>query len=367
VLDRGLEYLPADETLAERRAKGAGLTRPEIAVLTCYVKGQLKLDLLASDVPEEPYLARSLEDAFPARLCARYPEALQQHMLRREIVATQLANDVVDLMGINFVERLRQSTGAAAPAVVRAYVAARDAFELHRWWAAVEALDDAVPAALQLEVFADLQRLIRLATRWFLQNRRGTLDARAEAAAFAAPVREIRDAMQHHVQGEQRLAWERRNEELRQGGLPAELAAVFAGSSMLIGALGMVEVARVQGLPVTDVASVAFDLNERLGFYWFGKQITALKVENHWQAVARESFLDELDWQVRAIVAMASRGAAGGGDVAARVKRWQDAQAPAIARWRRLVGEIRDARTQDYAMYAVAVRGLLQLAQPVAP
>jgi glutamate dehydrogenase len=112
---------------------------------------------------------------------------------------------------------------------------------------------------------------------------------------------------------------------------------------------------------------VAFDLNERLGFYWFGKQITALKVENQWQAVARESFLDELDWQVRAIVAMAARGAAGGGDIAARVKRWQDAQAPAIARWRRLVGEIRDARTQDYAMYAVAVRGLLQLAQPVAP
>jgi glutamate dehydrogenase len=254
-------------------------------------------------------------------------------------------------------------------AIVRAFVMAREVLDLHRWWGEVEALDNAVPAAVQLEVLADLQRLTRLAARWFVHNRRGVTDASAEVEAFAAPVRAIRDRMCDYVTGQQRLAWERRHEELLQAGLPPALATAFAGSTMLIGALGMADAARTHGLAVEEVARVAFALNERLDFYWFGKQITALKVEDHWQALARESFLDELDWQVRAIVAMVAGGAGAGAgegeDIDERLARWEATRAPAIARWRRMVAAIRDSRTQDYAMYAVAVRALLQLAQPV--
>ncbi len=365
-LDRALEFLPADEALEERRLGGRGLTRPELAVLSCYVKGRLKLDILACDVPEEAYFARALERAFPARLCERYRERLPQHALRREIIATQLANDIVDLMGITFIERMQQSTNAPVAAIVRAFVMAREVLDLHRWWGEVEALDNAVPAAVQLEVLADLQRLTRLAARWFVHNRRGVTDASAEVEAFAAPVRAIRDRMCDYVTGQQRLAWERRHEELLQAGLPPALATAFAGSTMLIGALGMADAARTHGLAVEEVARVAFALNERLDFYWFGKQITALKVEDHWQALARESFLDELDWQVRAIVAMVAGGAGEGEDIDERLARWEATRAPAIERWRRMVAAIRDSRTQDYAMYAVAVRALLQLAQPVA-
>ncbi len=337
-----------------------------MALLSCYVKGRLKLDILASDLPEDPFLSRALESAFPARLCERYRDRLQQHALRREIVATQLANDVVDLMGITFIDRMQQSTDAPVAAIVRAWVVAREVLDLHRWWGEVEALDNAVPAALQLDVLADLQRLTRLAARWFIQNRRGVLEARAEVEAFAAPVRAIRDRMCDYVMGEQRLAWERRHEELLQAGLPPGLAAAFAGSTMLIGALGMADAARTHGLAVEEVARVAFALNERLDFHWFGKQITALKVEDYWQALARESFLDELDWQVRAIVALVAGGAGEGNGIDERVASWEATRAPAIERWRRMVAAIRDSRTQDYAMYAVAVRALLQLAQPVA-
>jgi len=366
-LDRGLEFLPTDEALEERRSAGRGLTRPEIALLGCYVKGQLKLDLLASDAPEDPWLARYLEHAFPARLCERFRGALQQHMLRREIIVTQLANDIVDFMGINFVERVQQSTAAPPAAIVRAWAIASAVFELPGSWASVEALDGSVPAALQCEVYADLQRLVRLGTRWFLQNRRGALDVAAEIAAFASPVRQIRESIGACAQGEQRSAWERRAGDLREGGLPEALAADFAGSSMLIGALGMVEVARNQGLAVGQVARVAFALNERLGFYWFGKQLTALPVQNYWQAMARESFLDELDWQVRAVVATAVRGATEGEHTDACVARWEAARAPVLERWRRVLAEIRGARTQEYAMFSVAVRALLLLAQPAVP
>ncbi len=105
---------------------------------------------------------------------------------------------------------------------------------------------------------------------------------------------------------------------------------------MLIGALGMADAARTHGLAVEEVARVAFALNERLDFYWFGKQITALKVEDYWQALARESFLDELDWQVRAIVALVAGGAGEGNGIDERVAHWETTQAPAIERWRRM-------------------------------
>ncbi|MBP6381096.1 MAG: NAD-glutamate dehydrogenase, partial [Pseudomonadales bacterium] len=203
-LDRALEFLPSDEALAERRARATGLTRPELAVLACYVKGRLKLDILDSDVPEDPYLASALERAFPARLCERFRDRLAQHALRRELIATQLANDVVDLMGITFVERMRQSTDAPVAAIVRAWVVARDVLGLHGLWEAVEALDNRVAAERQLDVLADLQRLTRLVARWFVQNRRGGLDAAAEVAAFAAPVRTIRERMAEFALGDQR-------------------------------------------------------------------------------------------------------------------------------------------------------------------
>jgi glutamate dehydrogenase len=366
VLDRALEFLASDEALVERRIKGKGLTRPELSVLTCYVKGQLKLDILASDIPEDDYLARSMETAFPAALRERYRDELYEHQLRREIVATQLANDLVDFMGITFIERMSQSTNVPACEIVRAYVVARDVFDLHRWWQAIEALDNAIPAERQLEVYVDLQRLIRLAARWFLRNRRGKLDVRAEVEFFAAKVAAIQLQMQDLVQGEQKAAWDRHHHDLLEAGIPAEVAAALAGSTMLIGALGMVEVARINDLPGEMVAKIAFELNERLDFYWFGKQITALKVDNFWQAMARDSFLDELDWQVRSIVAWVSRVVAKTPDALAKPEQWLQGHETDVERWQRVVGEIRNAQVQEYAMYAVAVRGLLELAQPAA-
>jgi glutamate dehydrogenase len=366
VLDRGLEFLPADDALVERQLKGRGLTRPELAVLVCYVKGQLKQDILASDIPEDDYLARDMQNAFPRVLAERYREAMYQHRLRREIVATQLANDVVDFMGITFIERMTQSTGASAAEIVRAYAIAREVFDLHRWWVEIERLDNAIPAVRQLEIFADLQRLLRLATRWFIHSRRAARASAVGPAEFAAQVREIQAGMQGYAHGEQKAAWDRRHQELTDAGLPAELAAALAGSTMMIGALGMVEVARSLAMPVADVARIAFELNERLGFYWFGKQITGLKVENYWQAMARESFLDELDWQVRSIVAWVARGGAPGSSCEERLEAWLRAQRARVERWQRTIEEIRNARTQEYAMYTVAVRGLLDLAQPAA-
>src|SRR3954452_7163261 len=179
-LNRAVEFLPDDAALSERALRGEALTRPEFAVLLAYAKLDLHDQLLDSRVPDEPYFARELEQYFPAGMRARFPDAIAAHRLRRDIIATQLANAIVNRGGPTLVTRLVDQTGADAPALAAAYAATRDAFRLPELNAAVDALDAAVPGALQLRLYGDLQDLLMSRMVWFIRNvdwAPGSLDA----------------------------------------------------------------------------------------------------------------------------------------------------------------------------------------------
>src|SRR5262249_43407081 len=149
-LSRELEALPSEEAIGERRREHLGFVAPELAVLMAYTKIDLVRDLAESDLPEGPYLAHDLERYFPAPLGGRFVAHMHSHRLRREIVATAVANELVDRGGTTFVFRLQEETGAAAATLARAYAAAREIFAMPSFWAAVEALDGAVDVGDQL-------------------------------------------------------------------------------------------------------------------------------------------------------------------------------------------------------------------------
>src|SRR5579872_1622368 len=128
-LDRAVEFLPDEKKLLERHANGKGLTRPEIAVLLAYTKIHIKNELVKSDVPDDPYFIIALESAFPSLLTHSYVNSMEEHRLRREIIATQLSNQVVNSVGITFIYRLQTETGATVPEIVRAYTVAANAYE----------------------------------------------------------------------------------------------------------------------------------------------------------------------------------------------------------------------------------------------
>ncbi|RMD62083.1 MAG: NAD-glutamate dehydrogenase, partial [Alphaproteobacteria bacterium] len=99
-LDRAIEFLPDDETIAERQAMGIGLTRPELAVLLAYAKITLYDELLSSDLPDDPDTEHELLSYFPTPLQERFADWIAQHRLRREIIATVMTNDIVNRVGI---------------------------------------------------------------------------------------------------------------------------------------------------------------------------------------------------------------------------------------------------------------------------
>jgi glutamate dehydrogenase len=362
-LDRALEFLPTDDELNERAANGHGLTRPELAVLISYSKIDLKESLLKSLVPDDEYLAREMETAFPPLLAKKFGEPMRRHRLKREIVSTQIANDLVNHMGITFVQRLKESTGMSAANVAGAYVIVRDLFRLPHWWQQIEALDYKVPAELQLQLMDELMRLGRRATRWFLRSRRNELDAARDVAHFAPRIEALVGRLDELLEGPAREQWLARYQGYVEAGVPEELARVVAGTSHLYTLLPIIEASDVTGQEPDRVAAAYFAIGGSLELSWYLQQITSLPVENNWQALAREAFRDDLDWQQRAITVSVLQMAEGPEDIEERAAVWLDQHRRLVDRWKVMLGELRAATNTDYAMYAVANRELMDLAQ----
>ncbi|WP_312233154.1 NAD-glutamate dehydrogenase domain-containing protein, partial [Stutzerimonas nitrititolerans] len=366
LLDRALEFLPTDEALSERANLGKGLTRAELSVLISYSKIELKEALLASRVPDDAYLARDMETAFPQLLAERYRDAMLQHRLNREIISTQIANDLVNNMGITFVQRLCEATGMSAANVAGAYVIVRDIFHLPHWFRQVEALDYKVPAELQLKLMGELIRLGRRATRWFLRNRRNELDAARDVGHFGPRVAALGLKLDSLLQGGTRELWQTRYQRYTEAGVPELLARMVAGTSHLYTLLPILEAADETGQSPAQVAAAYFAVGGALELPWYLQQLTALPVESNWQALAREGFRDDLDNQQRAITVSVLQMDGGPEELDARADAWLAQRQYQVERWRTMLAELRTTSVADYTMYAVASRELQDLAQGAA-
>ncbi|SHK39533.1 glutamate dehydrogenase [Marinobacter antarcticus] len=362
-LNRALEFLPDDETLSERKLNKKGLTRPELSVLISYVKGDLKQTLINSTLPDDPLLAREMYKVFPRDLTKKFSKELGEHQLRREIIATQVANDMVNHMGITFVERLSQSTGADAASIALAWLIARDVYRIDNWWDKIEDLDFHIPPQLQMELMRDLMRLMRRSVRWLLRNRRAELSIQSHMERFADSVWAITAGLPEYLGDQARANWEKRNEALVRVGLPVELASVVSGTGYLYSSLGIIEAQEATGMPLKTVANLYYELGDRLDLNWFATAIASLTPASHWQALARESFREDLDWQQRALTTGVLNLAEKPEDVPACVDGWLQRHEPMIERWKTMLLELKGVREPEYAMFSVALRELLDLAQ----
>ncbi|HEK1686355.1 TPA: NAD-glutamate dehydrogenase [Pseudomonas putida] len=361
-LDRAIEFLPTEEQLAERLAAGQGLTRAELSVLISYSKIDLKEQLLKSLVPDDDYLTRDMETAFPPSLVSKFAEAMRRHRLKREIVSNQIANDLVNNMGITFVQRLKESTGMSPANVAGAYVIVRDIFHLPHWFRQIEALDYQVPAEIQLTLMDELMRLGRRATRWFLRSRRNEQDAGRDAAHFGPKIAQLGLKLDELLEGPTRERWQARYQGFVEAGVPELLARMVAGTTHLYTLLPIIEASDVTGHDPAQVAKAFFAVGSALDLTWYLQEISNLPVENNWQALAREAFRDDIDLQQRAITISVLQMADAPDDMDARVALWAEQHRVMVERWRAMLDDLRNATGTDYAMYAVANRELVDLA-----
>ena len=359
LLDRALEFLPDSAEMERRIAVGAGLTRPELAVLFAYTKIALKRWMLETDLPEDPYLADRLVGYFPQPLRERCAPVMPRHALAREIITTVAVNRFVNSQGSTAFHRLTTETGAQVADVIRAQLAARSIYSVglsEVLLGRMTGLDAGLTTALRME----LRRMVERATRWLLHNRRAPLDIRATIEEFAEPVAAIRAGLAERVTPAQQAVATRLLEGWVERGAPAELAASMATATHAHYALGIADIAGRLDREPLEVADAFFGLGAALGLDTLVDRIDVLPRQVRWDAMARAALRDEL-LEVHAELTAAALAAHPDLGAADAVAAWLESN-PEAGRRSATLAEV-CAADPDLARMSVGlglVRGLLR-------
>ncbi|WP_374469383.1 NAD-glutamate dehydrogenase [Phenylobacterium sp.] len=255
-LDRAVEGLPDAAAVAERQAAGVGLTRPELAVLLAYGKLELKREMVASQAPDDPFFERRLEGYFPKPL-RKWAEPMRRHRLRREIIATVVANDIINRCGPSFPSRLMAAAGCDVTAFVAAYEAAKAVLGVEPFWEAIDALDGKVPAEGQMALYRRTVAALRGATFWLARRAfREKLDVDGLVRRYGAGFKALKGLTPETVTEVERRAIEARIEQLKGLGAPAELAREAAILQSLTTAGDLVDLAEASSWPLPNVSRI---------------------------------------------------------------------------------------------------------------
>ncbi|NOZ43281.1 MAG: NAD-glutamate dehydrogenase [Alphaproteobacteria bacterium] len=289
-LDRELEFLPSDDELIERTEDELGLTRPEIAVLIAYSKMGLYDELMKSDILGDPYLNKYLIRAFPTQLREKYPEDICKHQLRRDIIAKEICNEIVNRGGI---QAIKEETGALAADIARASLLASEVFSLTKLYKKIESLDYVVPATIQMLMLMDVEAFARRQTIWFLNN----TDARRPLGEV---INQFKPGIQKlfsrpvigHNQNEAGL--ENKVAMYCEQQVNEDLARHIANLETNIAACDIVMVAQDMAIDVIDVARAYFILGDKIGFDWLKSEAELVESSDHWDRLATNSVVADL-------------------------------------------------------------------------
>jgi glutamate dehydrogenase len=354
-LDRALEFLPDDETLAARAKAGQGLTRPELAVLLAYSKMSLDAALLASEVPDRAELAGDLRGYFPPALRDRFAREIAAHPLRREITATVVTNDLVNRAGLTFVHDLAARTGRGMPEIAESYRIVRETFGLPPLWDAIEALDNRVAAAVQCGMLIDIAGVVEHAATWLL--RAGRLDVGREIAHFAPAVAHLAEVVADLLPAAERAHYGRRAARLVAAGVPETVAARIAGVIFLTTAFEVGDLAERTARPIDLAARTFYGVGARLAIDEMRDAARRLPAETPWQKAAADTLIDDF-YGIQAEFATEVLQEADG--VADPLAAWAESRTGRLAPAEALAAELRAAPAPDLAMLVVAGRQLRQ-------
>jgi len=360
LLDRQIEYLPSDAEIAERKSRGEGLTRPELAVLLSYSKLVAFDELLRSDVPEDPYLSKELQRYFPQPLQKRYAQAMEQHRLKREIIATAVTNTMINRMGATFLLRMQEDSGRSYGEVAKAFTITRETLEARALWLEIDSLDGKVAESVQIDALQVIWNLQRSFTRWLLSRPGAIPDITSAVERYRHGFRDIR-AGENILPDSQRPEYEACLADWLDKGVPPALAGQLAALPYLEPCADIIELATERKRKPVDVAKLHFRVGEALRVPWLTRQIDALEVDGRWHAVARGVLREELAAQQRAIVGQVL--GAPGATAQDKVRHWLERDDPALRFTLSMLAELATQKTVDYPTVSVAVQRLSQLAQ----
>ncbi len=353
-IDRSLECLPSTKQLGERQNAGGGLQAPEFAVLNAYTKNVNIAEVLRTDLPDSSVFERDLVDYFPTALRVDYRDRILTHRLRREIVATQVVNQMVNLSGISYDHRMTEDTGADVSDVVAAWVVCREILDFPTTWAEIADLEG-IDLDDQLELFLDCRRMAERCSLWFLRHRRPPIDIATEIGLFRDPIRALVNEMGSLVRGPLRQAVSRTIRTRKGQGIRDDLAERSAVWRLAHTGFDVVELARNSNVTPAIAAEVYWSMFDQLDLLWLWDAIGALPRADRWQTQARSSLRDDLMSALWKLAGSALEQSSGSVDA------WINANHRSVQRSVSLLAAVRRAGNFDVTNLSVALRQLRNL------
>ncbi len=358
-LDRAVEFLPDDDALEELERSDIGMTRPEMAVLMAYSKNTLYDALLASSVPDDPQFEADLSEYFPQALRSAYPNEITQHQLRREIIATELSNIVVNTGGSTFIARMNDETGATAEDTVRAYMVVRNAYCLDKLYDQINALDNKIPADLQTTLHLYCKTLLRRQSMWFLQNGPQPLAIEAAIEEFGPGIASLRDQLFDHISEFQKERTNARKCRLTERGAPEDLANDVACLEPLSAAPDIILVSKQCNRSLSDVACTHFSMGAYLGFDRLKASADTIGLDDHWERLALARTMDDLAVQQRVLTAQVLQKTSGSVGMSA-ISEWAESAGGPVQNLREMISDL-EAGGLNMAKISVAASQMRRL------
>lgn len=366
-LDRGMEGLPSTEQLTDRLRSGKGLSAPELSVLAAYAKIELARELTASDLADDPWFKRVLRGYFPRQLSERFDADLDTHPLRRQIICTVVANDMINLGGITFAFRAIEETTATAAAVARAFVVVREAYDLPWFVDRIAGLPPGLASKHAAEVALPMRRTLDRATRWYV-----THDHRdqpiAEALKRIAPTLDLlRTRTLDFLRGSDLDRAHERLAHWDDVGLPAELGR---RASDLLESFALLDISLVSEQvdePLSTIADLYHAVIDRLGVGILLLRIAELPWQSRWEVLARAALRDDahsavVDMTI-SIMQTTESSDVSGLNAVERVVAWERGRQEQLGRIKDIFAEVTKPGQVDIVSISVALKLLRTLAR----
>jgi glutamate dehydrogenase len=360
LLDRDLEFLPDETEIDERRQKKQTFTRPEFAVVLSYAKIDLYNGLIDSKEGLEDFLTTDPQRYFPAVLRRRYADLIPVHPLSPQILATLIANNIVNRMGPAFVKRMQQDTNASCITIARAYVIAREICQTGELLRAIESLDNEIPASVQQSMMFEVSRILRHACYWLIDKYGDDLQIESTVKQLKPGMSAIFSRYLSIFLGSTRESRKRAADKFVSLGVPPKLANKMAAIYLTRAMLDIADLSILRKKDVVETAKLYAQLSDKLDIPWIYRNIEALEVEGRWQAMARSNLREEIYRERRELAAMllGSRGTAISKNA---VDTWIEKNKTAVEHFKSTIDEMKQRSEIDFATLSVAQQELRRL------
>jgi len=364
-LDRKIEYLPSDQEITERKLKNQGLTRPELAILLAYTKIYVKEEILKSNLIANIYFDDLLFSAFPQSIKEKFDQDIKNHYLRKEIIATQLSNKMINTMGISFPLRLKNETGASIYNISIAQSIAANIYNAENTKKIIQSLDNIIPIKTQYDLLHLVRQLLNMATRWFLRNGRLNGDINQITKHYQENIEKLSKVIPDLILGSTKQYLTNITKQFIESGLTPDIAKNIAISRVMYTALNICEVATTHRFDLIKTAETYFQIGGKFNLVWLRDFLAKDAKPGKQNNLARLTLRDDLDALQRRLSIMIMQYDPTTKNTSQLIDDWLQTNFTSFDQWQNILKTIQENPNCDYTALFIALRELSDMTDSI--